>query len=139
MRPLSDDGEEPARRLDVRDSLGDSLGERERRAGSVDRLDPGRYVVGLDRPAGGDGLADQNLALDDKCTFVGTRTAAPEKAPQSLNLWVRIAKFWLMTQSDAFATSTRRPNAAGSETANSARILRSTSMPAVLSPAMNRL
>ena len=138
MRPLSDDGEEPARRLDVGDPLGDSLGERERRPGTVDRFDPGRYVVGLDRPSGGNGLADQDFALDNERTFLGTRTAAPKKAPQSLNLWVRIAKF-ATDQSDAFATSTRRPNAAGSETASSARILRSTSMPAAQSPAMNRL
>ena len=109
---------------------------------------PGATVLGLDRPAGGDRLADEGRALDDERTVLGTRTAAPEQAPQPLDLGVgecaspAASPPWHADQlaaERALAASTSAPKAAASVTARSARILRSTSMPAALSPAMNRL
>ena len=98
---------------------------------------PGRDELGLDLPSGVDGFADELAALDDERAVVGTRTAAPEQAPQPLDLGV--AERQRFVQSAALADATSDANAAASVTARSARILRSTSMPAALSPAMNRL
>ena len=115
-------------------------------------VDAGRVELRLDAPPGGQRLGDERRALDDEGALVPTRTAAPLEAPQPLDPGVgerqagaragpgvhgrrRAQAAW----SAAFAVSTSRPKAAASVTARSARILRSTSMPAALSPAMNRL
>ncbi len=111
--------------------------------------------LGLTLPAGRDGLGDEHGSLDDEATFVVTRTAAPDQAPQLLYSWIverqrtHCTPVCLMTRwqaptsplqsSAALAASTSEPNAAGSVIARSERILRSTSMPAAFSPAMNRL
>ena len=50
---------------------------------------PGRDVAALDLPPGIDRLAQQTESLDDEHTLLVTRTAAPQEAPQSLNLVVR--------------------------------------------------
>ncbi|CAB4898268.1 unannotated protein [freshwater metagenome] len=107
-------------------------------AGSTHRFATRGNELCLDIPIGRDGLLDQDSTLDDKRTLVPTSTAAPQEAPQSLNIGV------LETQrraqaSAALADSTILPNDSMSVTARSARILRSTSMPAALRPAMNRL
>ena len=101
----------------------------------------GRHVLPLELPARGDGLLDECRTLDDENTLVDTRTAAPQEAPQSLNLGVREGEPVGLgcAQSAALACSTRAVNAAASVIARSASILRSTSMPAALRPAMNRL
>ena len=48
----------------------------------------GTDELGLDLPPGVDGLGDEPGSFDDERTFLGTRTAAPEQAPQSLDPWV---------------------------------------------------
>jgi len=45
-------------------------------------------VLRLDLPGAGHSLLDQHRALDDKGKVVPTRTAAPDQAPQSLDLRV---------------------------------------------------
>ncbi len=98
---------------------------------------PGGDELGLDLPSGAGRFTDELAPLDDERTVVGTRTAAPEQAPQPLDLGV--VERQRVVQSAALADATSDANAAASVTARSARILRSTSMPAALSPAMNRL
>ena len=119
------------------DALDDIRGQVEHRRTTLDGLTPWGHELGLDLPAGGDGLLQQPGALHHEHTFVGTRTAAPQEAPQSLNLCVRIGE--LVAQSAALACSTTALKAAASVMARSDSILRSTSMPAALRPAMNRL
>jgi len=53
----------------------------------------------LDGPTGRFGLADQYCALDDEGLALRTRTAAPQKAPQFLNL--RILEGQLFAQSES--------------------------------------
>lgn len=88
-------------------------------------------------PARSNRLLDQRPSFDDEETFFVTRTAAPEKAPQSLNLWVRVRE--LIAQRAALAACTNEVNAAASVIARSANILRSISMPDLFSPSMNLL
>lgn len=102
----------------------------------VDRL-IGCNVAALDRPAGPQRLRQQTKSLDDECTLLVTRTAAPQQAPQSLNPGVRVREQF--AQRAPFAAVVKALNAAGSVTARSARTFRSTSMPAALRPAMKRL
>jgi hypothetical protein len=101
------------------------------------RFDTWSDVLGLDLPAGGHGLADQRRPFDDERTFLRTRTAAPQEAPQSLDL--RVGEGQWFAQSADRACSTNAVNVAGSVTAMSASTLRSTSMPAAFRPAMKRL
>ena len=138
-RRQGDDGEQPRRGLEVGHPLGDTRRQSEHRVDTGDRRHVGGRVETLDRPAGGHDLVDQRPALHHEGALVRTRTAAPEQAPQSLNPGVREAQFEAVAQRAALAASTRAPNAAGSFTASSARILRSTSTPAAFRPAMNRL
>ena len=108
-----------------------------------------RDVLLDERPSGGQRLGDEHRAFHDEATFVVTRTAAPDEAPQLLNSWIVERQrshpapvcpiVGSSVQRAALALSTSLVNAAASVTARSARILRSTSMPAALSPAMNRL
>ena len=88
-------------------------------------------------PPGLERLEDQAASLDDERTVLDTRTAAPEQAPQSLNVCVRVGE--RVAQSAALAAATTAVKAAASVTARSASDLRSTSIPAAFSPAMNRL
>ena len=104
---------------------------------SGDRRRPGGDELGLDLPSGVGRFADELAALDDERAVVRTRTAAPEQAPQPLDLGV--VERQRFVQSAALADATSDANAAASVTARSARILRSTSMPAALRPAMKRL
>ncbi len=137
-RRRADDGEQPRRRVCGRDPLGHTGPEL--MDGSPcrgHRRDPRSHELGLDRPPGGHCLTDERRSLDDERRLLVTRTAAPREAPQSLDL--RVGESERLGQSAALAASTRRANAAASVTARSARTLRSTSMPAALSPAMNRL
>ena len=97
----------------------------------------GCHVTALDTPPGIDRLMHQADSLDDECVLLVTRTAAPQEAPQTLNLGVRVGQ--LFVQRAALAASVSAVNAAASVTARSAIILRSISMPAALSPAMKRL
>ena len=127
------------------DHVGGQLEHRRRRArlahlyGASARRDELR----LDLPPDSRGLCDQGWTFDDEDTFLGTRTAAPQEAPQSLNLWVRkgelVAQRAALLSSAALAAWTSAVNAAASVMARSLITLRSTSMPAALSPAMNRL
>jgi len=112
---------------------------RDRAAFRIDEL-------GFDLPPAGDRLFDQDASLDDERALVPTRTAAPDQAPQSLNM--RVLKAVLIARlelprigqaSAALAVATSLPKASMSCTARSARILRSTSISAAFSPAMNRL
>jgi len=101
----------------------------------------GRDVAPFDLPSGVDRLSQQADALDDEHTLLVTSTAAPQEAPQSLNPLVRereSSRVW-GTQRAALAASVSAVKATGSEMARSAITLRSTSMPAALRPAMNRL
>ena len=102
--------------------------------------------LGLDLPPAGDRFLDQDASFDNERTLVPTRTAAPDQAPQSLNVRVleavlvaRLEFPWIGQASAALAVATSLPKASMSWTARSARILRSTSISAALSPAMNRL
>ena len=70
----------------------------------VDTTVPGGDEHRLQLPTGADRLIDQRWTLDHERTFVETRTAAPQEAPQSLNLWVRVRE--LVAQSAAFAAAT---------------------------------
>ena len=96
-----------------------------------------RFIDDQKIPTGADRLPNQRRSFDDERTFVGTRTAAPHEAPQSLNL--RIGEGEGFAQSAARACSTSTVNVAGAVMAMSASTLRSTSMPAALRPAMKRL
>ena len=115
----------------------DDTGRQHERGGRRDRSRSRGDELGLDLPPGVGRFADELAALDDERTVVGTRTAAPEQAPQPLDLGV--VERQRVVQSAALADATSDAKAAASVTARSARILRSTSMPAALSPAMNRL
>jgi hypothetical protein len=102
--------------------------------------------LSFDLPSPGDGFLDQDLPFDDEGTLIPTRTAAPDQAPQSLNVRVLVAVLisrlefpWIGQASAALAAATNLPKASMSRTARSARILRSTSISAAFSPAMNRL
>ena len=101
----------------------------------------GREVTTFYVPAGVDSLPQQTEALDDEHTLFVTRTAAPQEAPQSLNPLVRERESSSVrgAQRAALAASVSAVNATGSVMARSAITLRSTSMPAALRPAMNRL
>ena len=76
------------RRLGRGDPLDHAAPQARTLAEPVTGVVPARDELGLDLPAGVDGLADERRALDDERTFVGTRTAAPEQAPQPLDLGV---------------------------------------------------
>ena len=94
---------------------------------------------------GGQRLVEQGRAVDDHRTLLQTRAAAPREAPQSLDTRMPGADRLpdvVQARSSAkasVAASTRAVNAAGSWTARSASTLRSTSISARRSPAMNRL
>ncbi len=100
------------------------------------RVIPSDELLG-EPPSGVEGLQDQAAPLDHERTILDTRTAAPEQAPQSLNVCVRVGE--RVAQSAALAAATTAVKAAASVTARSASDLRSTSIPAAFSPAMNRL
>ena len=92
----------------------------------VDRFD--RYVRSQRR-------GDEHRSVDDVAAFLFADGAASRQCAQVLGR--PPTAFLHATAARAF--STRAVNAAGSVTARSARTLRSTSMPAVCSPAMKRL
>jgi hypothetical protein len=52
---------------------------------SVNRFGTRSKVLTFNFPARRNRFGDQNCTFNDECTFVVTRTAAPRKAPQSLN------------------------------------------------------
>src|SRR5690606_30775932 len=118
------------------------------RLGSVEqRL---RGVVGGehvgDGHAGVERLGQEDGAVDDEGARLRARSAAPRGAPQLLDPWVPgpdrtpTARCYAGSLDEAsLAAFTRAANAAGSRTARSARTLRSTSISASRSPAMNRL
>jgi len=138
MRNL-DHGEKGLRRLGGGNSLNDVGGEIEDgAAGAFNGFAAGCYILRLNLPAGAERFFNENTPFDDKRTFVPTSTAAPQEAPQSLNIWV-LERQRRAQASAALADATSLPNDSMSVTARSARILRSTSMPAALSPAMKRL
>src|SRR5215207_5177111 len=95
----------------------------------VDRLDPGRLR-----------RLDEIFALGDEEPFAVALRARGE-APHEPQPRVRGRRDQDGTGCDsaAFACSAIRPNAAGSETARSARILRSSSISAFFRPEMNWL
>jgi hypothetical protein len=69
------------------DPLEDADGQREPGCAG-DRLGSRGDELGVDRPPGGDRLADQPGTLDDEGARVGTRTAAPQEAPQLEDLGI---------------------------------------------------
>jgi hypothetical protein len=84
----------------------------------IDRVAFGIDVLGLDLPTTGDSFLDQDPPLDDEGTLVPTSTAAPDEAPQSLDLRVLIAVLVARLEltrigqaSAAFAVATKWPNA----------------------------
>ncbi|MCU1367049.1 MAG: hypothetical protein JWN39_2688 [Ilumatobacteraceae bacterium] len=89
-------------------------GELEHSPVGIDRLALGIDVLGLDLPAARDGFLDQDPAFDDERTLVPTSTAAPDEAPQSLDLRVLVAVLVARLEfpgigqaSAAFAAATR--------------------------------
>ncbi len=92
-------------------------------------------------------LGQQHRSVDQVRTLGGTHAAAPREAPQQLQFRVRGAQWAQFSapaaagcaSSAAWAAVTSAPKAASSRTARSARTLRSTSMPAIFRPLMNRL
>src|SRR5262249_26786664 len=91
----------------------------------------------LERMAMVERVTDEVRAFEHKSPFVPSVAAPMGQAPQPLN--PRVASRKPRRRGQALTLATRPANAAGSVTARSARILRSTSMPASRSPAMNRL
>ena len=141
---LAHDGQERLRGFGGGHPLEHTFGERIHRGVRADSASTGRHELGLDLPPSIDRLTDQRGSFHDERTVVGTRTAAPREAPQSLNLGARehepmIGRMARCAQSAALAEATSALNAAASVMARSASILRSISMPAALRPAMNRL
>ncbi len=75
------------------DSIEDTVGQLEHAPGPLDaRLD---HAVGLGGdelrlalPTGRNRLGDEDRPFDDEATFVVTRTAAPDQAPQLLYSWI---------------------------------------------------
>ena len=65
-----------------------TVGEFVHDPGPGDRLDSGCDELTLDPAAGRHGLAHQDVAFDHQDTLVLTRTAAPQEAPQSLNVLI---------------------------------------------------
>ena len=87
-------------------------------ASTVDRGPLGIDELGIDLPAGRDGLLDEDATLDDERALVPTSAAAPDQAPQSLDVRVLVAvliarlRFARIAQARAaFAASTSLPNA----------------------------
>ena len=109
------------------------------RASTLDGIDAWADELPLELAAGGDRLGNQERPLDDERALLVPGTATTEQAAQSLNLWAGESQLSGRRYRADRAASTRRPKATGSVTARSARILRSTSIPAAESPAMNRL
>lgn len=99
----------------------------------------------LDLQVGGQGLGQEDGAVDDEGPLLQTRSAAPREAPQPLDAGVSSPERCLVQAEAslaalaALAVATRAAKASGSRTARSARTLRSTSTSATRSPAMNRL
>ena len=89
-------------------------GQLEHSAVGVDGLTLGVDVLRLDLPATGNGFLDEDPPLDDERTLVPTSTAAPDEAPQSLDLRVLVAVLVARLEfpgigqaSAAFAAATR--------------------------------
>ena len=87
--PLMHDGKHRLRRLRTRDALDHVRRQREDVTNARHRLRIGRDVLALNLPASGNCLCDEAGTFDDEDTFLRTRTAAPQEAPQPLNLWIR--------------------------------------------------
>ncbi|MEY4158284.1 MAG: hypothetical protein RL743_779, partial [Actinomycetota bacterium] len=82
---------------------------------------------------------DENFPLNDEAPRRATRLLLGEKIAQSADRGAREPAGRLAQPRAPLASATRRPKASMSWTARSARILRSTSIPAALRPAMKRL
>ena len=91
-----DDGEVRLRVLGRRHPFDDAVRQLEDRCGNTHgERSPGATYSRFDLPAAGDRLTNEDGALDDEAAFFETRTAAPEEAPQSLNLRV-VERQWFV-------------------------------------------
>jgi hypothetical protein len=105
----------------------------------LERAAPAGLDVDLvDGRAGRQCLRDDLGPFGDERALLGTRAAAAEEPPQPLDLLVLQAEGQRVLYA-CLASSQRRPKAVSSVTARSARTFRSTSTPAVFSPATRRL
>ena len=123
------------------------MGEDAEVVGEVDQLaepvDGGRVDVEVGDDPGAQGFADGLRTLGEKepgrlpllaaLETTGSRTRSAQGEPQAAVVAGTSAG------AAALATATSAANAGASDTASSARILRSTSTPAVFRPAMKRL
>ena len=142
-RAVAHDGQQRLWCLRGRHPLQDAGGQR--RAGGAGEHPAGRrralrHVDRLELVTRLHGDRGEGRALDHQRALLPARTAAPQEAPQSLDLRVGVGQ----SAQDAasrppWAAATMALKARGSVTARSARTLRSTSIPAECSPAMNRL